>query len=80
MGGSPLYGYDVYVRDTSGAQWQKLNEETVFTNSYFVDEQLQQGNTYEFKVEASNQAGLHSNSNLVSVPLTVSSTSGNALR
>ncbi|KAI1719915.1 immunoglobulin i-set domain-containing protein [Ditylenchus destructor] len=75
VGGSPLYGYDVYVRDTSGAQWQKLNEETVFTNSYFVDEQLQQGNTYEFKVEASNQAGLHSNSNMVSAPLTVSSTS-----
>uniref|UniRef100_A0A915ER06 Titin n=1 Tax=Ditylenchus dipsaci TaxID=166011 RepID=A0A915ER06_9BILA len=75
LGGSPLYGYDVFVREKeagSTTQWQKLNDETVFTNSYFVDGLLQTSKTYEFKVEACNQAGLHSNSNVVSDPLVVS--------
>lgn len=49
-----------------------MNDETVFTNNYFVPENcLLIGKTYEFKVEASNHAGLQSNSNLISKALKI---------
>ena len=70
VGGSPLYGYDVFVREKS-TEWQKLNEETVFVTHYTAEDAIQAGKCYEFKVEASNHAGLRSNSNLVSEQLEV---------
>lgn len=66
LGGSPLYGYDVFMRETNSKAWKKLNEETVFTNSYIVDNTLENDKEYEFKVEANNHAGLCSNSNCIS--------------
>ncbi|NP_001368673.1 Titin homolog [Caenorhabditis elegans] len=69
-GGSPVYGYDVYKRENEG-EWQKMNgEELVFTESFNV-RALSSGKEYEFKIEACNEAGLRSNSNVVSKKLTV---------
>uniref|UniRef100_A0A1I7V4L9 C2 domain-containing protein n=1 Tax=Caenorhabditis tropicalis TaxID=1561998 RepID=A0A1I7V4L9_9PELO len=69
-GGSPVYGYDVYKRE-NGGEWQKMNgDELVFTESFNV-RALSSGKEYEFKVEACNEAGLRSNSNVVSKKLTV---------
>ncbi|EGT46608.1 hypothetical protein CAEBREN_31711, partial [Caenorhabditis brenneri] len=69
-GGSPVYGYDVYKRE-NGGDWQKMNgDELIFTESFNV-RALSSGKEYEFKVEACNEAGLRSNSNVVSEKLTV---------
>uniref|UniRef100_A0A914N1I4 Uncharacterized protein n=1 Tax=Meloidogyne incognita TaxID=6306 RepID=A0A914N1I4_MELIC len=69
-GGSPLFGYDVFCK--IGSDWQKLNESTVFTENFWVDEFLDASkNGCVFKVEAQNYAGLHSDSNIISEPLQV---------
>lgn len=74
-GGSPIYGYDVFVRKDCG-DWVKLNDEVVFVRRYNVTG-LEVGPLYEFKVEACNEAGLQSNSDVVSETLTLSATYGN---
>lgn len=76
-GGSPIYGYDVFVRKDGGA-WMKLNDEMVFVRRYNVTG-LEVGPMYEFKVEASNEAGLQSNSDVASETLTLSATLRNFL-
>nr|CAD2194559.1 unnamed protein product [Meloidogyne enterolobii] len=69
-GGSPLFGYDVFCK--IGSDWQKMNESTVFTENFWVDEFLDASkNGCVFKVEAQNYAGLHSDSNIISEPLQV---------
>uniref|UniRef100_A0A8R1HRW0 Fibronectin type-III domain-containing protein n=1 Tax=Caenorhabditis japonica TaxID=281687 RepID=A0A8R1HRW0_CAEJA len=69
-GGSPVYGYDVYKRE-DGGEWKKLNgEDLVFTENFNV-RALSSGKEYEFKIEACNEAGLRSNSNVVSEKLKV---------
>lgn len=66
-GGSPIYGYDVFCRQDN-AEWVKLNEELLFTKRYSVTD-LIHGSSYEFKIEATNEAGLKSNSNVASESL-----------
>ncbi|KAK6031814.1 immunoglobulin I-set domain protein, partial [Ostertagia ostertagi] len=66
-GGTPIHGYHVYLRESSG-EWQKVNSELVFATRFSVGDLLQ-GVAYEFKVEAVNEAGLVSNSNVASQPL-----------
>uniref|UniRef100_A0A1I8BVF3 Ig-like domain-containing protein n=1 Tax=Meloidogyne hapla TaxID=6305 RepID=A0A1I8BVF3_MELHA len=69
-GGSPLFGYDIFCSNKPGADWQKMNESTVFTENFWVDDFLDANkNGCVFKVEAQNYAGLHSDSNIISEPL-----------
>ncbi|KAK6057427.1 hypothetical protein COOONC_05057 [Cooperia oncophora] len=68
-GESPIYGYDVYVRE-NGGEWMKMNSDLVFANRYVVED-LRPDISYEFKVEAVNEAGLTSSSNLASETLLI---------
>lgn len=69
-GGSPIYGYDIFVRKDKGS-WMKANDEMIFTEHYTVSN-IEIGPTYEFKVEATNEAGLTSKSDIISEPLIIS--------
>uniref|UniRef100_A0AC35EUH1 Fibronectin type-III domain-containing protein n=2 Tax=Panagrolaimus sp. PS1159 TaxID=55785 RepID=A0AC35EUH1_9BILA len=69
-GGSPIYGYDVFIRE-NGGEWKKLNGDMVFITSFYVNQRFSAGSTYEFKVEAYNEGGLRSNSNVISAPLII---------
>uniref|UniRef100_A0A0N4X6K5 Fibronectin type-III domain-containing protein n=1 Tax=Haemonchus placei TaxID=6290 RepID=A0A0N4X6K5_HAEPC len=72
-GGSPICGYDVFLRENAG-EWTKVNSELVSATHLSVQD-LRQGITYEFKVEAVNESGISSNSNLPSEPLIVAPSS-----
>uniref|UniRef100_A0A0N5ALN8 Immunoglobulin domain protein n=1 Tax=Syphacia muris TaxID=451379 RepID=A0A0N5ALN8_9BILA len=69
-GGSPIYNYDVYMK-INDEGWTKINQELVFSEQYKVTN-LTPDATYVFKVEATNEAGLTSDSNVVSESLTIS--------
>ncbi|VDK68030.1 unnamed protein product, partial [Onchocerca ochengi] len=69
-GGSPIYGYDIFLRKDK-SDWIKINDELVFTEHFTVPN-IETGPTYEFKVEATNEAGFTSQSNILSEPLTIS--------
>lgn len=71
-GNSPIYGYDVFLRKNKG-DWERVNDEMVFTQHYIVPN-IEAGLSYEFKIEATNEAGLTSNSNISSEPVTISKT------
>ncbi|PIO69784.1 immunoglobulin I-set domain protein, partial [Teladorsagia circumcincta] len=99
-GGSPIYGYDVYLRE-NGGEWTKvgilykkvpwclfclkslrnptkhwpfqISAELVFATRYVVGD-LRPSISYEFKVEAVNEAGLTSSSNLPSETLLITPT------
>ncbi|VBB25891.1 unnamed protein product, partial [Acanthocheilonema viteae] len=71
-GGSPIYGYDIFVRKDKG-DWVKVNDEMIFTEQFTVSN-IEIGLTYEFKVEATNEAGLTSNSDIISEPFIISKT------
>ncbi|KAK6048148.1 fibronectin type III domain protein, partial [Cooperia oncophora] len=73
-GGSPIYGYELYLRKDA-EEWEKINSELVFANRFSVGDLLQ-GVTYEFKVEAVNEAGIASSSNIPSEPLFITPISG----
>ncbi|VDM54488.1 unnamed protein product [Angiostrongylus costaricensis] len=73
-GGSPIYGYDVYRREDDG-EWMKISEDLVFVERYVITGLLPSVN-YEFKIEACNEAGLTSNSNLPSETLMITPTLG----
>ncbi|XGW01160.1 hypothetical protein V3C99_013825, partial [Haemonchus contortus] len=77
-GGSPICGYNVYLRDNA-REWTKVNSELV-TDTCFPVKDLCQGVAYEFKVEALNKAGIQSNSNLPSEPLTITPISGQSAK
>ncbi|KAI6223322.1 hypothetical protein M3Y95_00877500 [Aphelenchoides besseyi] len=64
-GGSPIYSYDIFMRE-EGGDWHKANSEPCFATNFWIHDQLKPGSTYQFKVEASNEAGLTSNSNVAS--------------
>ncbi|CAG9530817.1 unnamed protein product, partial [Cercopithifilaria johnstoni] len=68
-GGSPIYGYDMFVRKDKG-DWVKVNDEMIFTEQFTVSN-IETGPTYEFKVEATNEAGLTSKSDVISEPLVI---------
>ncbi|TKR69832.1 hypothetical protein L596_021933 [Steinernema carpocapsae] len=68
-GRSPIYCYDVFYRKNDG-EWVKANLEHVFV-LHFTMENLEEEQKYEFKVEATNEAGLKSDSNVVSEALTI---------
>ncbi|EJW75441.1 hypothetical protein WUBG_13651, partial [Wuchereria bancrofti] len=68
-GDSPIYGYDLFVRKDKG-EWMKVNDELIFTEQFTVSN-IEAGPTYEFKVEATNEAGLISKSDIVSEPLII---------
>jgi hypothetical protein len=58
-GGSSLFGYDVFYASKQGGVWQKMNNSTVFTENFWVDDFLDSSkNGCIFKVEAQNYAGL----------------------
>ncbi|KAK6109173.1 Immunoglobulin I-set domain family protein [Brugia pahangi] len=68
-GGSSIYGYDLFVRKDKGG-WMKVNDELIFTEQFTVSN-IEAGPTYEFKVEATNEAGLTSKSDIISEPLII---------
>ncbi|EYC10062.1 hypothetical protein Y032_0057g2745 [Ancylostoma ceylanicum] len=70
-GGSPIYGYDVFCRKNNG-NWMKMNEEIVFGERYTL-RNLENDVSYEFKVEAYNEADMRSTSEVVSKPLLIPS-------
>ncbi|VDO17564.1 unnamed protein product [Haemonchus placei] len=72
-GGSPICGYNVFLRENAG-EWTKVNSELI-SGTLFSMEDLRQGVAFEFKVEAVNEAGLSSDSNLPSKPLIITPTS-----
>uniref|UniRef100_A0A1I7VXR7 non-specific serine/threonine protein kinase n=1 Tax=Loa loa TaxID=7209 RepID=A0A1I7VXR7_LOALO len=69
-GGSPIYGYDLFIRENK-SDWMKVNDELIFTEQFTVSN-IEAGLTYEFKVEATNEAGLTSKSDVISEPLIIS--------
>ncbi|KHJ90100.1 fibronectin type III domain protein [Oesophagostomum dentatum] len=73
-GGSPIYGYDVYKKE-DGGDWIKMNDELLFQEHYAVGD-LQPNINYVFKVEAHNEAGFISSSNVESEPLLITPTLG----
>ncbi|VDK49856.1 unnamed protein product, partial [Cylicostephanus goldi] len=66
-GGSNISGYDVFARK-EGGKWEKVNDKEIHDEHYAV-KNLQQGANYEFKVEAYNNEGQCSNSEVVSAPI-----------
>jgi hypothetical protein len=64
-GGSPVYSYDVFMRE-EGGQWVKANKDMIFSNFFWINDLLKPGSSYQFKVEATNEAGLTSNSGVPS--------------
>lgn len=52
------------MRESDGGDWIKVNDDDIFTNSYSIKDKLKPGKVYEFKVEATNEAGITSNSNM----------------
>ncbi|VDO31040.1 unnamed protein product, partial [Onchocerca flexuosa] len=71
-GGSPIYSYDIFLRKDK-SDWIKINDELIFTEHFTVPN-IEVGPTYEFKIEATNEAGFTSQSNIPSDPLTISKT------
>ncbi|VDM65028.1 unnamed protein product, partial [Strongylus vulgaris] len=84
-GESPIYGYDVY-RKENGGNWIKarsliftssrlirINDELQF-HEHFTVKNLQPNISYVFKVEAHNEAGFISSSNVESEPLLIRAT------
>ncbi|ETN72288.1 hypothetical protein NECAME_13905 [Necator americanus] len=69
-GGSPIYGYDVYKKEDNGG-WIKMNDEFLFQERFKVLDLLPNIN-YVFKIEAHNEAGFCSASNVESEPLLIS--------
>lgn len=68
-GGIAVYNYDVFLRE-KGGQWTKANKDIVFSNFFWVNDLLKPGYSYDFKVEATNEAGLTSSSGAVSESIT----------
>ena len=66
-GGCPIDGFDVFRRPVGTEQWVKANEEFVPITK-FKFSQLPVNATYEFKVEAVNEAGFRSPSSPTSAP------------
>ncbi|CAJ0950227.1 unnamed protein product, partial [Mesorhabditis belari] len=59
-GGSPIYAYEVFVKE-NGSGWTKVTSEPIFVKNYTVTD-LKPGVDYKLKVEALNEAGLQSSS------------------
>ncbi|MCP9266046.1 Twitchin [Dirofilaria immitis] len=55
-GGNPISHYDVERKDLKIGRWIKVNNEPV-KNTNFMDERVQEGHTYEYRVRAVNKAG-----------------------
>ncbi|XP_072021853.1 twitchin-like isoform X7 [Amphiura filiformis] len=55
-GGSPVTGYIVEVKDPATGKWNKANNYPVKGTSYEVPN-LEEGNEYQFRVVAENEAG-----------------------
>lgn len=55
-GGSPIVGYDVERRDCATGRWVKLNKEPTKHLEY-LDDRVQEGHQYEYRVSAVNAAG-----------------------
>ncbi|KAI6230230.1 Twitchin [Aphelenchoides fujianensis] len=62
-GGSPIHSYDVYMRE-DGGECVKLNEDEVFCTKFAIRRLIKAGHSYAFKIEARNEAGLESCSDL----------------
>ncbi|KAI6190036.1 hypothetical protein M3Y97_00073200 [Aphelenchoides bicaudatus] len=63
-GGSPIYSYDVYMREGDSGDWVKVNDDEVFVPSFSIKDRLEPGKSYSFKIEATNEAGISSDSNV----------------
>ncbi|KAL3982100.1 Fibronectin type III domain family protein [Acanthocheilonema viteae] len=55
-GGNLISHYDVERKDLKNSRWIKINNEPV-KNTSFVDDRVQEGHTYEYRVRAVNKAG-----------------------
>ncbi|KAK6110371.1 Fibronectin type III domain family protein [Brugia pahangi] len=55
-GGNPISHYNIERKDLKNGRWIKINNEPVKDIS-FVDDRVQEGHTYEYRVRAVNQAG-----------------------
>uniref|UniRef100_A0A0N5D1Z0 non-specific serine/threonine protein kinase n=1 Tax=Thelazia callipaeda TaxID=103827 RepID=A0A0N5D1Z0_THECL len=60
-GGSSISHYDIERKDLKTGRWIKINTEPVKGTS-FMDERVQEGHTYEYRVRATNKAGPGENS------------------
>ncbi|KAI6186493.1 hypothetical protein M3Y98_00138600 [Aphelenchoides besseyi] len=66
-GNSPVYSYDVYVQEDDGKP-MKVNTEDVFCTKFAVKDRIKPGHSYAFKIEARNEAGLVSQSDIFTEP------------
>lgn len=55
-GGSSILGYEVERRDKTTGRWIKLTKEPI-PNTQYVDDRVQEGHQYEYRVAAVNAAG-----------------------
>uniref|UniRef100_A0A1I7VVS1 non-specific serine/threonine protein kinase n=1 Tax=Loa loa TaxID=7209 RepID=A0A1I7VVS1_LOALO len=55
-GGNPISHYDVERKDLKSGRWIKINNNPVKDTS-FVDDRVQEGHIYEYRVRAVNKAG-----------------------
>uniref|UniRef100_A0A915Q578 non-specific serine/threonine protein kinase n=1 Tax=Setaria digitata TaxID=48799 RepID=A0A915Q578_9BILA len=55
-GGNPISHYDVERKDMRNGRWIKINSEPVKSTS-FIDNRVQEGHAYEYRVRAVNKAG-----------------------
>ncbi|KAI6213450.1 Immunoglobulin I-set domain protein [Aphelenchoides besseyi] len=72
-GNSPVYSYDVYVQEDDGEPI-KVNTEDVFCTKFAVKDRIKPGHSYAFKIEARNEAGLVSHSDIFTEPRFCSTT------
>ena len=77
-GGSPIYGYDVFVKEDD-QEWQKANNDLIFVCQFTVTD-LKDSTPYRFKVEAVNEAGLRSTSNVETEPIELAPAQGKLIR
>lgn len=52
------------MREGDSGDWVKVNEDEVFVPSFVIKGRLEPGKSYSFKIEATNEAGISSNSNV----------------
>jgi hypothetical protein len=57
------------MREGDNGDWVKINEDEIFVPSFSIKGKLEPGKAYSFKVEATNEAGISSSSNVPTEPV-----------
>lgn len=70
-GGTPVDGFDVFYHIVGSDKWTKANDELILVKQFKLAN-LTVGETYEFRIEAVNGAGMRSEPSPVSETLTLS--------